>query len=234
MIKKRIKKIIPNILTFINLISGCISIIFILQNNNLIYSFYFTILSILFDFLDGFLSRKMKVETEFGKRLDSVSDMVSFGIVPTMIIFSSLKEIYINSYMKWISLFIPIFSAYRLSNTEKNDKTYGLTTPINTLFFSIFFILFFKKKNPLIIYLMCNPVIVISLILFFCYLLISRIEMFSFKFTGISWTNNKSIYIFLLVSLWLLYTSKVVAFLLIIIYYIILSIYNYIKKKLLR
>ncbi|BBA17047.1 CDP-diacylglycerol--serine O-phosphatidyltransferase [Blattabacterium cuenoti] len=230
------KKIIPNIFTLINLFCGCISII-LLQSRNFNYSYVFTLFSIIFDFLDGYFSRCMKIKNIFGKELDSLADMVSFGVVPSIIVFFLLKNKSQIPFIEYLSFLISIFSACRLArfNISSNNKNHviGLTTPINTLFFSSLSIII---TNNIIPFFLIKKGIIYIIAMFFiiflsCYLLVSQIPMFSFKFENFSYKKNKTRYIFLLISTFLLLTLHIVALPCIIIFYIIISIYFYKIKK---
>ncbi|WP_185869705.1 CDP-alcohol phosphatidyltransferase family protein [Blattabacterium cuenoti] len=231
----KIKRTIPNIFTLLNLFFGCISITF-LQEKNFVFSTIATIFSIIFDFLDGFFSRIIKKNgNEFGKELDSLADMVSFGIVPSLITFILLKKVIHQKipFIEWFSFFISIFSACRLANfnIDKNKKN-GLTTPINTLFFSFLSIITISNSTPIFIKnFITNPITILFMIFFSCYFLISKISMISLNFEGLSWIRNKKRYIFLLISMFLLLTLHLLALPCIIICYIIISLYFHLKKS---
>ncbi|WP_185877969.1 CDP-alcohol phosphatidyltransferase family protein [Blattabacterium cuenoti] len=225
-------RFIPHFFSLINLFFGCVSII-LLQKEDFYTSFIFTIISIIFDFLDGFLSRIIKIDNKFGKELDSLSDIVSFGIVPSIIAFFLLKKISPTNFnIEWISFSISISSAWRLAHFNLlNQKKfiYGLTTPINTLFF---YSLLYMIQTKKIIY---HPFIIICIIFFSCYLLNSKILMISFNFKGLSWNKNKERYIFLLISLFILLNLNFMIFLFyIIIIYIMTSIFFQKNKKLFK
>ncbi|AWU43907.1 CDP-diacylglycerol--serine O-phosphatidyltransferase [Blattabacterium sp. (Cryptocercus kyebangensis)] len=242
---KKIIKIIPNIFTLLNLFFGCISIIF-LQSKLFEYSAFFTIFSLIFDTLDGFLSRYLKIENKFGKELDSLADMVSFGLVPSIIVFLLFKNINGNQkiipFIEWSSFLIPIFSAWRLAKFNityhMDNKNYGLTTPVNTIFFtSLSIIMKYKPSkniNIAIKEIVFSPIIIFFMIFFSCYFLITKIPMISFNFYGFSWKRNKKRYLFLLISIFLLLTLHMVAIPCIVILYIITSIYfhRFNRKKL--
>ncbi|WP_185856207.1 CDP-alcohol phosphatidyltransferase family protein [Blattabacterium cuenoti] len=228
--RKKIKKTIPNILTLFNLFFGCISIT-LLQSKHFEYSSLFTMFSLILDLLDGFLSRFFHIENEFGKELDSLADMVSFGLVPSMIVFDLLKKNKGIPFIEWSSFLITIFSAWRLAlfNITKEKNYYGLTTPINTLFFSSLSVILSKKNIVL------SPVILLIIVFLSCYFLISKIPMFSLHFYGFYWKKNRTRYLFLLISMFLLLTLHMVAFPCIIVFYIITSIcYHCYQNKLNR
>ncbi|AER40564.1 MAG: CDP-alcohol phosphatidyltransferase family protein [Flavobacteriales bacterium] len=224
------KKVIPNIFTLFNLFFGCLSII---QSKCLECSAWFTIGSLIFDLLDGFTSRFMKTESKFGKELDSLADMVSFGIVPSIrifILFSSMNENQKIPFIEWSSFLIPIFSACRLAQFNMDQKQYGLTTPVNALFFTSLSLI--KKYTIpsnnigiLIKDIVFSPITILFIIFFSCYFLISKIPMLSLNFSGFSCKRNRKRYLFLLISIFLLLTLHIVAIPCIIIFYIIISIY---------
>lgn len=228
-------KIIPNIFTLLNLFCGCISIIF-LQSKNFNHSAIATLFSIIFDFLDGFFSRLIKNENLFGKELDSLADMVSFGIVPSIIVFHLLEKKTQIPFIEYLSFFISIVSACRLAKFNMNPYNrprpiIGLTTPVNTLFFSSLSIIITNYTVPLINKKIIYLITMLFMIFSSCYLLVSKITMFSFNFEDFYWKKNKIRYIFLLISTFLLLTLHVIALPCIIVFYIITSIYFHRLKQ---
>lgn len=223
---EKIKGIIPNIFTLLNLFFGNLSIIF-LSHGDFLSSNIATIISIIFDFLDGFISKLMRKNSKFGKELDSLADMVSFGLVPSISMFFILKKSNNNIAfldIKWFSFLISIFSACRLAKFNISKKKFGLTTTVNALFFSSLSVIF--KNNYK------HPVLILFFIFCSCYLLISEIQMLSINFNGYTWKKNKIRYIFSLISIFLLLTLHVIAIPCIIILYIIISIcYKIIKNS---
>ncbi len=193
-------KQIPNDITGLNLFSGCVSIVFAFQQN-FEYSFYFIILAAVFDFFDGFAARLLKVSSDIGKELDSLSDVVSFGVAPSMMLFGFFKTIdfeIIGSFSKFIpytAFIIPVFSALRLAkfnlDTRQSVSFIGLPTPANALFFASF--VFLPNTQNLI----HHPITIMVLICLFSYLLISEIPMFSLKFKSWNIKDNMAKYLFL-------------------------------------
>ncbi|WP_185878536.1 CDP-alcohol phosphatidyltransferase family protein [Blattabacterium cuenoti] len=229
---KKIRNAIPNIFTLLNLLFGCISITF-LQSKCFEHSAICTIFSLTFDFLDGFLSRFMKNESKLGKELDSLADMISFGLVPSIIVFILLKNIEGSQkvpFIEWSAFLIAIFSAWRLAEfniDNSSKKNFGLTTPVNALFFTSLSIL--KSRNT--DFFVLSPIKILFTIFFSCYFLISKIKMISFVFKGFSWKKNKIRYLFLLISIFLLLILHLIALPCIIIFYIITSIYFHRFRK---
>ena len=216
------KNAIPNIFTILNLLSGFLGITFLLNSNyNLIeYCIYF---SILFDFLDGFLAKRLNAISNLGKQLDSFSDLISFGALPSLILYNwflnhSSIEIY-----KYFSVIILVFSSLRLSkfNLDKKQEFvfYGLPTPMVALFFNS---LIFNSDD---IYSFVNQEILLFLILFFSFMMIVKVKFISLKFKNYSLKENIDKYILLFVSIILFSTLRFQSFPIIVVIYIIISFY---------
>ncbi len=185
--------------------------------------------SLVFDLLDGMVARAMKINSEIGGQLDSLADMVTFGVVPgimMMILIDHSSAAHNDTYLQYLGLLIPLFSALRLAkfNVDTEQSTYfkGLATPANTIFiFSLFWI---KLKNGFIISKELDLYFLIGVTLISCWLLISNIPLFSFKFKGFAWKDNHYKYVFLGISLILLVLFQINAIPFIILLYIITSI----------
>jgi len=214
------KNAIPNIFTILNLLSGFLGITFLLNSNyNLLeYCIYF---SLLFDFLDGFLAKKLNAISNFGKQLDSFSDLISFGALPSLILYdwflnNSSVEIY-----KYFPIIILVFSSFRLSkfNLDKKQKFVfsGLPTPVVALFFNS---LIFNSDD---MYSFVNQEILLFLILFFSFLMIVKVKFISLKFKNYSLKENLDKYILLFVSIILFSTLRLQSFPIIVFIYIIIS-----------
>ena len=125
---------VPNVLTLLNLISGSVGVILSLEDN-LIYGALCINLGALFDFLDGLLARSFCHASDFGKHLDSLADLISFGLLPSVIMYA-LIELHTNSpHLPYVALLITLFSALRLARFNLGDtplETFvGLPTPAN-------------------------------------------------------------------------------------------------------
>ena len=132
------RKILPNLFTSLNLLSGCIGIVFI-SSGKLEYALYFVLTGVFFDFLDGFSARLLKVSSPIGKELDSLADMVTFGVLPSFVIYELLNPL-TDGWMPYTSFLIAIFSALRLAkfnvDTRQREVFIGLPTPANAVFIS--------------------------------------------------------------------------------------------------
>jgi CDP-diacylglycerol--serine O-phosphatidyltransferase len=215
----KIKKHIPNFITCLNLFSGCIAVHLAFQGN---YegAFLAILLSAVFDFLDGFAARLLKAYSPMGKELDSLADVVSFGLAPGAIVFSLLSETSTNEWLPYLAFLIPAFSGLRLAkfNIDERQTTsfIGLPVPANAIFWAGMVYSF----SP---FLLNNLWILIILIGLFCWFLVSEIPMFSLKFKNLSWSSNQNQYIFLLGCIVILGFFQLNAFSLLIVWYILLS-----------
>jgi len=198
----KITKYIPNTITCLNLFSGCISCVMAFQGEYL-YAALFIYLASIFDFLDGMTASLLKAYSDMGKELDSLSDIISFGMAPGIILFSWLQTIApeSNSFLPYIAFLIPIFSALRLAkfniDTRQESSFIGLPTPANAILIASLISL---NQSSYLSNLLSNVWIIIALILVLSFLLISKLPMFSLKFKNLTWSDNKTRYIFLILS----------------------------------
>lgn len=181
----------------------------------------------LFDFADGLAARLLKAYSEIGKELDSLADLVSFGVLPSVLIFQYLKP----QSMAWayLAFLIAVFSALRLAkfntDTRQSEEFIGLPTPANALFFASFPLIIFQFPASKIY--LTNFYGLIVLIFLSSFLMIAEIKLFSLKFKDFSWANNQLRFTFLILSLILLIIFQSLAIPLILLMYIIFSIFHY-------
>ena len=218
-------KHIPNLLTISNLICGCIALYFTFQGK-LVFTAYLTGLAAVFDFMDGAVARLLNVSNPIGKELDSLADMVSFGLVPGSVVFHLLEEDALNQY-SFMALLIPIFSAYRLAkfnvDENQNENFIGLPTPANCLVFvSIPLITTFNSES-IIAYLVEIPEILLLITILMSLALVSRINMFSLKFKNFKLQDNKFRFFLITMSIILLTCLEFSAIPIIILLYILMS-----------
>jgi len=238
-----IKKYIPNSITSLNLLSGCISILLSFEGY-MLAAVYLIFLAAIFDFLDGMTARLLKAYSVLGKELDSLADVVSFGVAPAFIVFQMMKISLFGSehvpliefVPTWKVLFllvpflIPVLSAIRLAkfniDERQTDSFIGLPTPANALFFVSLYIVTITTKYDFIITLIYNKYFLTSLIIIFSLLLVAEFPMFSLKLKNLSLKDNKIRYLFVGLSLILLILLHSIAVPVIIILYLILSAIN--------
>jgi len=238
------KKNIPNIITLLNLFCGCLAIRFI-NEWQMDKAAYLILAALILDYFDGMAARLLHVHSELGKQLDSLADVVSFGVVPGFVVFQLMKHGIQLSYPDWDKyqltfllkaspFIISMFSALRLAkfnlDTRQSTSFIGLPTPANTLFFMSLPLIMIHGNIALIPYIV-NPFLLLFLTLLFSYLLIAEIPLFALKFKNLSFKDNSIQYIFLAISAILIPIFLYTAIPMIIILYVILSLINNLNKK---
>lgn len=236
---------IPNAITLLNLFCGVAAIIAILDQHY-IPAFWFLFAAGLFDFADGLVARWLKVSSEHGKELDSLADMVSFGVVPGVIYYVFLAtrggnaDLIGAASFQWAAapaLLVTLFSALRLAkfnlDTRQTDDFLGLATPSSTLY-AVGLMLIHATDAFGWGQAVASPWVVYPSVLIMSALLVSEIPMFSFKLKGLQWAGNEIRLLFLIIAIFLLLILQQAAFPFIVISYLILNIANWLwnlKKK---
>ncbi len=229
------RKMIPNTLTCLNLVSGCIATLHAFQGDYT-GAFVWIIMGALFDFFDGFTARLLGVASPIGKELDSLADDITFGFAPAAIVFHMLTQVEMplagmttRTYLPYVAFAIAAFSALRLAkfnlDARQSDTFIGLPTPANALFWSALACGF---KDPIL----QSPDSFYGLlagIVISCFLLVSEIPMFALKFKHFRWIGNRVRYLFMLACAVLIATLallgySVVGFSVVVILYVVLSV----------
>lgn len=249
----KMKKHIPNIITLGNLTCGLFSIIYAFSDAPWVGA-YFIFGGLFLDFFDGFFARILKVNGEMGKQLDSLADLVTFGVAPGMLLFTLLNRIVVNEFwfsenfliesgiLPYLAFLIPILSAVRLAKfniaTNQSDQFIGLPTPANAVFFSSLVLLAYNNGRGRVIVSENEFVIpgVILLIIVFSLLLNANLPLIALKFKTFGWKGNEVRFIFLglclvTILLALLISNVFVAVPIIILLYLIISIINNTTKR---
>lgn len=203
---------LPNALTCCNLLCGALAIIFIKE----IDPIWFVGIAGIFDFLDGFVARLLKVHSPIGKELDSLADMVTFGLLPAIYWYNLIG----TEPLSYIALLIAVFSALRLAKFNVDERQtegfIGVPTPANTFFLVTFPYLFPNKIVPI--------EVAIPVILLFCWLMVSPFNMFALKFKKFGWKGNELRFTFLIAAVLLIAIFQVAGVALTIILYILASL----------
>jgi CDP-diacylglycerol--serine O-phosphatidyltransferase len=201
---------------------------------------YFIIAAAIFDFFDGFAARALNAYSPIGKDLDSLSDLVSFGVAPS---FYAYQVIYLgisyvgntNVFLIYTSFLLAIFSALRLAKFNIDDSQtkhfIGIPTPITGLMvisLPAFIKLFF---NTSLYVNAMNPYIIIFIIVFASFMLIAPIKMMALKFTSYGVKDNFFKYLLLLIALGLFIKYQIASFVAIYFLYIILSLISNLTEK---
>jgi CDP-diacylglycerol---serine O-phosphatidyltransferase len=223
-------KQIPNLLTLLNLFFGCIAIIFILQNGiSVMYSAdgaqlvdmpekiwmasLFIGLAALADFLDGFAARLFKSDSKLGKELDSLADLVSFGVAPGMILYQFLRMSFMKQEngldisLAWLlpALLIPCAGAYRLARFNLDQSQQygfkGIPIPAVGLLIASFPLIYWNAHEGLIVGLLLNKWVLYLIILLLSMGMISKLPLMALKFKNFQLKNNLSKFILILLSL---------------------------------
>ncbi len=241
---------IPNLFTLGNLLCGCLALVFAFEGN-LVWSAYLVGIACVLDFLDGFLARLLKQHSEIGKQLDSLADMVSFGVVPGVIVFVLLKtwshsekgldQFSQYDFLPYIAFIIPLFSALRLAkfniDTRQSDSFIGVPTPANTILIaSLPLMIHFKKEMWFLdveanLRIFVHPYSLIALSIIMSILLIAEIPLFALKFKSYGWKGNEIRWSFLALSVILLATLQFVGIPLAIVLYVLMSVGNNLVKR---
>ncbi len=226
----RITRHIPNTLTCLNLFSGCIACVMAFEARYEA-ALGFIILSAAFDFFDGMMARMLNAHSAIGKDLDSLADDISFGVAPSLIVFSLFKEMNypeamasMASYFPYLAFLLAVFSALRLAkfnnDTRQTSSFVGLPVPANALFWASLAAGGHSWLTSDSLY----PICLLLLVGLFSWLLVSEIPMFSLKFKNLSWKDNKVSFVFLIACIPLLLFMGVCSFSAIIVWYILLSL----------
>jgi CDP-diacylglycerol--serine O-phosphatidyltransferase len=213
---------LPNALTSGNLLCGCFGILFALRYQ-LEAAAYCVWLACLFDFLDGFAARLLNVSSPIGKELDSLADMVSFGVLPAMVMYTLLGSAVVNPQVAYTAFLIAIFSALRLAkfnvDERQTDSFIGVPTPANALFITSLVFL----PAPLNQWV-SNSTFLVLISIVFSFLLVSPFELFALKFKNFSWRSNQVRFLFIGVSFLIFALLKQSSIPFIILFYILFSL----------
>lgn len=213
---------IPNILTLCNLLCGSVAVLFALRFDDIQISFYLIIAAAIFDFLDGFVARLLKSYSPVGKELDSLADVISFGMAPSSILFSMYQLAGGTGWWGYAVFILAAFSALRLAkfNIDENQAYgfIGMPTPAAALFVSASGYLFAAGLYIL------NPYYTIGIAVVLSYFLVSNIPMFALKFTHYGFKGNELRYTFCLLSIVCVILWGIVAIPFIIMAYVLVSV----------
>jgi CDP-diacylglycerol--serine O-phosphatidyltransferase len=231
-----VKRHIPNAITSLNLVCGCLSIIAALNGELTIASMYIGAAAIL-DYFDGFAARALKAYSEIGKQLDSLADMVSFGVAPGMIFYGLSGQCFsttgfcINMYIPFL---IPVFSAIRLANfnidTRQSDSFIGVPTPANAIFIaSIPFVIQYDSFGAAWIFE--NYYFLLLFPFLSAYMLVAELPLLALKFKHFKWTGNEYRFILIGVSVVSIILFQYLGIALAIILYVLISIIHNTTQK---
>ncbi len=236
------KRLIPNLLTLLNLACGTAAIVLTLEGQ-WHWAVYLLLAASVLDFLDGFAARLLDAHSETGKQLDSLADMVSFGVLPAMFIYIIFKDLFLyqidggksfHQSLQWVVLasviLVPAFSAIRLARfnahagEDEGDFFHGLPTPAHALFWTGIFWQFMDQGelfgNPLNLYFLW------AIMLIMAFQMILPVPMYSLKFSHFRIRGNLIRYLLILLAVVILLLTGLPGLSLVILTYILLSLLN--------
>lgn len=246
-------KQIPNLFTLLNLLFGCLAIVAVLQNGiivnvtaegrefldipeNIWMASLFIGIAAVVDFLDGFVARLFKATSDMGKQLDSLADVVSFGVAPGMIIYQFLRLSYasesdgVEAGMIWLipAFILPCAAAWRLARFNlDNSQTYyfkGMPVPAVGIFVASLPLIYWNVNEAWVNTLFHNKWFFYSLVLMFSWLQVSTLPLMAMKFKDYSVKNNWPKYLLLAVAVISIVLLKWLAVPVIILAYVVLSL----------
>ena len=239
------KNHLPNLLTLLNLACGTVAIVLTLEGQWQ-WAVYLVLAAALFDFLDGLAARLLKAYSETGKQLDSLADMVTFGVLPGIFIYTIFKALFLfqaeesvglQPALQWIILgtvlLIPAFSAIRLARFNVGEQEgpffHGLPTPAHTLFWTGLFWQFMKEG--LLFGTALNIFFMWAIMLIMAFHMILPVPMYTLKFEHFRLRGNLIRYLLIVVSLLILLFTGLSGLSLVILTYILLSLLNLLLQK---
>ena len=221
-----IKKHIPNTITCCNLLSGCVSILFTCHNH-ILWASAMIFIAAIFDFLDGFAARTLDAKSPIGGELDSLSDVVSFGVAPSFIVAWFLSKSGIGWWVHDVNLFpmlgfiLAAFAAVRLAkfniDTRQSHNFIGLPVPAVGLFIAS--LPFFTMEM--------NPYLLLAMVAIFSWLMISEVPFFSFKIKNLRFKDNVLRYFVVIFAIIAVIIMKLAALPFVFLFYILLSVICY-------
>lgn len=231
-----LKAQIPNLITLLNLFSGCIAAVYAFDAQ-FEMAFYFVALGIFLDFFDGFLARIWGVSSALGVQLDSLADMVTSGFVPGLVMFKMLENTLIGynlpAFVPYVGFVIALGSCYRLAkfniDTRQTDSFIGLPTPANALFILSLPLVLAQSDSMLMLQILTNPYVLLAITACSAFILNAELPLFSLKVKKFGWADNKLPFSFLLFSLVMLLWLHVLGVPIIIMSYVLLSVI--VRKK---
>lgn len=229
---------LPNLITSINLLLGCVSIVLLL-NAQFELMFISISIALIADLLDGAVARLLNAASELGKQLDSLADMVSFGVLPGAVYYYLIKEYALTSggqgeMLAFVGFIVTITSAIRLGrfNIEAQAAAYfnGLPTPANAIW--SLGLLYSIEFNGFGHAFLVKPYVIFGALFLSSYLLNAPLRMFSLKFNPFKWKGHEIQILFLLISVLMFIFVQLDAFYWIIWLYVLSSLFYHYKKPL--
>lgn len=233
----KITKHIPNAITCCNIISGCVSILF-MCHNRLLWAAAMIFVAAVFDFLDGFAARLLNAKSSIGGELDSLSDIVSFGVAPSFIVAWLLSKTGIGWWVHNFNVFpvlafiLAAFAAIRLAkfnlDTRQTESFIGLPVPAVGLFIASLPLMMMKlDREGTLFGIVANPYFLLAMVVIFSWLMVSEVPFFSFKMKNLKFKDNILRYFVMIFAIVAVVILQWVALPFIFLFYMILSVVCY-------
>lgn len=226
-----VKRNIPNSITCINLLAGCMAIVAGSHGMEEMWglpayqwAFIFIAIGAVADFLDGFAARALHAYSELGKELDSLCDLITFGVAPAIIVLNLMQQQGLDPWVGWTALLIPVAGAIRLArfnlDTRQSTTFIGLPIPANAIFWIGFAALFAQNDvSFLSTWYWFLPILLIE-----CWLMNSPFKMFSLKFKSLNLKENFPRFLLIAAAAICCFTFGVAGLLWLIVFYVLLSL----------
>lgn len=224
---------LPNLLTLSNLFCGCCAVVLLLYGQP-VEAAWFTLASFLFDYADGMVARALDVTGSMGRELDSLADVVSFGVAPGAMLYMLLAESCCSGQTFCLpalpAFVLSTFGAYRLArfnlDTEHRDFFVGLSTPGCTVFVLGLMLAAHDNQFGLGTFISGQPWVIYAVVAVFSYLMVSDVPMFGLKVRSLRWRENKLTIVFFVLAVAALLFLKGLGLSLAVLFYIVLSIFS--------
>lgn len=233
------KKHLPNAITLLNLFFGCCALACIFYGQ-FVAAFWWAFAAVMADYADGMAARLLGVQSGLGKELDSLADMVSFGVVPGAVYYVLLARYFHPGegsglvYEAMPGFLVSVFSGLRLAkfnlDTRQTTGFIGLPTPSCTIF-TLGIMLIYTFDSFGLRQLVSAPVFLYACVVALSYLLNSEVPMFSLKFKSFTWKGNEVKFIFALIALAMLFFTREASFSIVILLYILFSVFQHLAKN---
>ncbi|MFM7646311.1 MAG: CDP-alcohol phosphatidyltransferase family protein [Sphingomonadales bacterium] len=246
-------KQLPNFFTLLNLFFGCLAIVCGLQSGLVVAvrpegQLYVDIpekiwmvslfigLAALVDFLDGFLARILGADSAMGKQLDSLADLVSFGVAPALLVYHFLRlswaqhpaAMELDSVLLWPAFLLPLSAAWRLARFNLAPTSLqvftGLPVPAAGLFIASLPLVYWNAQQQWLLSLLLNAYFLYAMVALLSALMVSRMALLTLKFSSFSWHQNQPRYLLIALSVVLILLLQWLALPLIVILYVLLSL----------
>ena len=230
-----IKKNIPNSITCLNILAGVLSIICTIKGDSPLWGlkgyewgYIFIGIAAVADFLDGFCARLLHAYSDMGKELDSLCDLVSFGVAPALAVYTCF-EANGDSWVKWLALLIAVAGALRLAkfnvDTRQTENFIGLPIPANAIFWIGYTSLVYAGSTLLSSDWMFAIAVIIE-----SWLMISPVKLFSLKFKTWGWKGNEFRWLLIATAIALVFCMGVSGLMWLIIVYVCYGLFDNARK----